>query len=198
MMPDSNSTQLGRTFTLGLDESPEVKITPKDAGKYLINISGRLPLGWIGALSIRLSQSEINIENGSGEIGENGLWRARLEVQPLGLRFEPTPELILRFIKEGGVYARMNSYPITLNGFFLRDSPKDDGSVLAEIFADDSVGFLAAVLNKFSLFSLYPREFRIDTVNNSISDSFLLYGIGGSKPSQSSVVSLGKSLQLLM
>ncbi|MBI2354034.1 MAG: hypothetical protein HYV06_03215 [Deltaproteobacteria bacterium] len=77
-----------------------------------------------------------------------------------------------------------------LYDYVLEHSAKYEGSLYIEVTGEDRLGFLSALLNAFSLFSLFPVEMVVETKQKKVMDRFWLKGLGGASPSESAASAL--------
>jgi hypothetical protein len=71
---------------------------------------------------------------------------------------------------------------------------RTDGQLELRVEAPDSLGFLGRLLSRISLLTLLPSELEIATVGGTITDPFVLGGIGTSPPNEEVLTALRSML----
>jgi hypothetical protein len=169
------------------------EINRMTSGHFALEIWGRLPPTWIGALSSGLSRNRISVINGAAKKVKTS-WQAEFEVMPAPLATDPNRIDFLELALKGHVAAP--AVTISLDEFLLDDNPqKYDGALYLEVKAQDQLGFLGALLNRLAYFTLFPESLIIETVDDRIFDRFWIKGLGGQFPSAASVKTLRQKLE---
>jgi len=173
---------------------PTARVVATGGALHLLELSGRQAPGWIGRLGTGLASLNVNILRGRAVKKSALEWSAWLELD----FFEATREAdkidYLRMAAD--TLTPPGSYNLTLESFKLSMSNKHNGSLHVEICGSDRIGFLASLLNMYSLYSLHPVEIEIETRDKKIHDRFWLKGMGGVIPSESSVSAVSDRLSV--
>ena len=163
------------------------EISSINSGKYSLKIWGRLPPGWMGNLSSGLSRHRINIISATAK-KEKLSWLAEFEIMPGRFAAELDKIDFLALATDGiDSDASMN---FSLDEVVFGEPDRNNGALYIEIKAPDQLGFLGAVLNRLSFYSLFPEAMVIETTNGRIFDRFWVKGIGGSAPSATAMDTL--------
>lgn len=170
--------------------------TASPDGHHRIQVSGKLPQGWIGRLSYRLAERGFDIRSGFGGRDVRGYWTARIEFashvgsqDPATLDFESLVQA-----EEGIAHDEVT---LELDSWLVV-GPAQDGCLGLSVVGRDRVGFLASLLRQLALLSLFPYEFSITTEGSIVRDRFSMKGIGGRRPSAEVCEELRRSLDTLV
>ena len=160
---------------------PSVRARALGAERYQFYLEGSLPPGWAGNLASGLAAQRISIERGEARAERGGIWTARFEVERLaGARpFESIDIAKLAATDAGEGFAT----PLRLFDSSVEASQDRGGCLVVAVTAQDSVGFLAALLRRLAFFSLFPVEMRLETRRGRIEDALWLRGAGDRAPS---------------
>lgn len=161
------------------------------SGKCILKVWGRLPPGWMGNLSSGLSRNHINIISAKAK-KENLSWTAEFEIMPDRFAAELDKIDFLALATDG--IDSDASVSFTLDELVFGEPERNNGALYIEIKAPDQLGFLGAVLNRLSFYSLFPEAMIIETTNGRIFDRFWIKGIGGSAPSATAMDTLKRKL----
>lgn len=167
------------------------EITPCKQGTSSLRVWGRLPPGWVGNLSSGLSRNSINIISATAR-KENLSWSAEFQIAPKGCTDLDTIDYVALATDEISAEAPVN---FSLDELLFGEPDRHQGSLYLEIKARDQLGFLGALLNQLSLYSLFPESMIIETVNSKVFDRFWIKGIGGSSPSANAMATLKRRLE---
>ncbi len=160
---------------------PSVRSRPLGAERHQVYIDGSLPPGWAGNLASGLATQRISIERGEARAERGGVWTARFEVARLA---GAPPFESIDFARLAATDAREGfATPLRLIGFELAPAAEHNGCLVLCVAAQDTVGFLAALLRRLAYFSLFPVEMRLETRGGAIDDRLWLRGAGDRVPS---------------
>jgi len=162
---------------------PTCNLIPKTATIHQIELRGNLTTGWIGRLTTGLANNSISVLRGKAEKVAALDWTAMLEIDFCNAVCTPAAIDYLALINETS--AHQTAEPVKLYSFLVERNNRHHGSLYVELTGADRIGFLAAMINLFSMYSLYPAEISIETNGLGISDRFWLKGLGGVLPSES-------------
>lgn len=171
---------------------PSVRVRSLGEERFRFYIEGSLAPGWAGNLASGLAAQRISIERGEAHAERGGIWTARFEVQRLAgaLPFEAIDLAELASTDSGEGFAT----PLRLIGFELEASAERGGCLVVAVSAQDTVGFLAALLRRLSFFSLFPIEMRLETRGGRVEDVLWLRGAGDRAPSSRAHEALRRAL----
>jgi len=150
---------------------------------YKLGITGKLAPGWVGRLSTGLANHRINVLRFKAEKTSLTEWFATLELDFSASQYLPTSIDYLKLAGETKTPPSVES--VKLDTFTVDKSPRHGGCLYIELTGPDRIGFLAALVNMFGMYSLNPVEVNIETAENRVYDRFWLKGLGGSTPSES-------------
>ena len=162
--------------------------------RYQLTMGGRFDPGWICGLSHGLAQRRVNITKVEATRGAGRNWQSCLDLDFSAAVLAPDTIDYLALSKSNATVQAL-AEPIVLDDYQLERSTKCEGSLYLEASGPDRLGVLSALLNTFSLFSLFPAEILVETKNKRIFDRFWLKGMGGSAPSQEAVAALRGRMQ---
>jgi len=176
-----------------LNNAAGFEVDRKSSGNFALKIWGRLPPNWIGSLSSGLSRNSISIVSGSAK-KVNTVWQAEFEIMPTHSSAHLNKIDYLSLAQEN--LAAAAPVEISLNEFVLDDDlRKHDGALYLEVKASDQLGFLGALLNRLSFYTLFPDALIIETVGGQIFDRFWIKGVGGQAPSIAAIKILRQKLE---
>lgn len=150
---------------------------------YKLEITGKLAPGWVGRLSTGLANHRINVLRFKAEKTTVMEWSATLELDFSASQYLPDSIDYQRLARETKTPPSVES--VKLDTFTVDKSPKHGGCLYIELTGPDRIGFLAALVNMFGMYSLNPAEINIETVEKRVYDRFWLKGLGGTTPSES-------------
>ncbi len=153
------------------------KLTSIGGGRHLLELSGRLALGWMGRLAAALAERRVSVVSARARQSAPRLWVAAFEIEPLdpGVALDSLDWVAFAALAPGravGVEPRLGSFRLERTGDALQ----------VEIHAQDQLGFLDGILRTFAACSLFPEEMLVETRGAEVLDTFVLRGIGGSMP----------------
>ncbi len=162
--------------------------------RYQLAMNGRFDPGWICALSHGLAERQINIMQveAARDTGRN--WNSLLNLDFRASGVEPDSVDYLALSRSSATVQAL-AEPLVLDDYQMERSNRCAGSLYLEASGPDRLGVLSALLNTFSLFSLFPAEILVETKGKRIFDRFWLKGMGGSAPSQEAVAALRLRIQ---
>ncbi|PLX96675.1 MAG: hypothetical protein C0621_01550 [Desulfuromonas sp.] len=185
-------------FLHGLPQNPnlaapvaagKVDLTPLGHDLYTLKLQGKFAPRWLANLTSGLSTRNISINRGSAMKMTHTLWEGNFEI------VSPDDPSRLDILALTGNERNTPKAPeIRLQRFHL-EARRDD--LYVEVEGSDTLGFLVALFNRFTFFSLFPSEVRIDTFSDQAQDRFWLKGLGGSAPSPESCDGLRLELEKL-
>ncbi len=152
---------------------------------YKLELTGKLAPGWVARLSTGLANNRINVLRFKAEKTSPIEWSATLELDFSESQYLPNSIDYLRLAKDTKTPPAVES--VKLDTFTVDKSPKHGGCLFVELTGPDRIGFLAALVNMFGMYSLNPVEINIETIENRVYDRFWLKGLGGSTPSESAI-----------
>jgi len=169
------------------------ELSPLAGGDYRLELAGKFPPRWLANLTSNLAAKDVNILRGEARKETPTLWKAVFELAPGEASALPAPEdFIAMTISEQftpkAPEIRLIRYALSSSGAGFR----------VDIEGFDSVGFLVALFNRFTFFSLFPAEIKIDTPGGKIRDSFWLRGIGGTFPTEECRAAIDQELSKLV
>ncbi|BDG10718.1 ACT domain-containing protein [Anaeromyxobacter paludicola] len=167
-----------RTQTRPAAHSPTVAMLASlGSGRHLLDLSGRLALGWMGRLAAALADRRVNIVSARARQGAPRQWVAAFELEPV----DPGLDLAaLDFVSFAALQpARPPALEPRLRSYRLE---RTEGGLRVELRADDQLGFLDGILRTFAACGLFPDEMLVETRDGEARDAFVLRGIGGSEP----------------
>jgi hypothetical protein len=150
---------------------------------YKLEITGKLAPGWVARLSTGLANHQINVLRFKAEKTTPIEWSATLELDFSASQYLPDSIDYLKLAKDTKTPPAVES--VKLDTLKVDKSTKHGGCLFVELTGPDRIGFLAALVNMFGMYSLNPVEINIETVENRVFDRFWLKGLGGSTPSES-------------
>jgi hypothetical protein len=162
--------------------------------RYQLTMEGRFDPGWICGLSHGLAQRKVNITRVEAARGTGRNWQSSLDLDFSAAVLAPDAIDYLALSRSNASVQAL-AEPIALDDYQLECSTKCEGSLYLEASGSDRLGVLSALLNTFSLFSLFPAEMLVETKNKRIFDRFWLKGMGGSAPSREAVAALRERMQ---
>lgn len=165
-----------------------VSLTRQGLQRFQLGLEGRLEPGWAGRLSNGLAQRNINIVRVEAARKHARHWSSHIDLDFISAKVRPESLDYLALSLEPA--EKQQQEPLVLDDFLLERSGKCDGSLYLEAAGPDRIGCLSALLNTFSLFSLFPAEMLVETQQKRIFDRFWLKGMGGSEPSPEAVAAL--------
>ena len=166
-------------------------------GRYQLALEGRFDPGWICGLSHELAQRKISITRVEAARGIGRNWKSLLDLDFSAAAVAPDAIDYLALSRSHATVQAL-AEPIVLDDYQLERSTRCEGSLYLEASGPDRLGVLSALLNTFSLFSLFPAEILVETKNRRIFDRFWLKGMGGSAPSREAVAALRERMQEFM
>jgi hypothetical protein len=171
---------------------PSVRVRPLGAERFQFRLEGSLAPGWAGNLASGLAASQFSIERGEARAERGGIWAACFEVRRLAGAppFDAIDVAALAATDSGEGFAT----PLRLFGFTLEASTERGGCLVVSVSAQDTVGFLAALLRRLAYFSLFPIELRLETRAGRVSDELWLRGAGDRMPSLRAQEALRRAL----
>lgn len=168
------------------------ELNREPSGHYALKIWGRFQLDWIAGFSSGLSKHRISIIGATAKKVKAG-WLAEFEIMATRSATDPNKIDYLAL-----ALARLETdMPVTvsLDEFVLGDPQEHNGALYLEVKAQDQIGFLGALLNRFAFYSLFPESMIIETLKGRIFDRFWIKGVGGQTPSDSAIITLKKKLE---
>lgn len=172
---------------------PTCNLIPKTATIHQIELRGNLTTGWMGSLTTGLASNSISVLRGKAEKITALNWTAMLEIDFCNAVCTPAEIDYLALINETSAY--QTAEPVKLHSFQAERNRRHNGSLYIELTGADRIGFLATMINLFSMYSLYPAEINIETKGLCISDRFWLKGLGSVLPSESASTAVIDSLK---
>jgi hypothetical protein len=174
-----------------------IKVRPAALSKdrHFVNLSGRLPSGWVGGFTRGLAEAGISIESGFGSRNARGFWTAEFELRRTRSSLDPARIDYAGLLKAPP--ARGVLTPIRL---YRYSAVRGNGEkrVCLDVEAPDQVGFLAQLLSQLSFFSLFPVELRVETRQGHVHDTVHLASVAGGAPSDHALVALRRDLNGLL
>ena len=167
------------------------EIRRETSGHFALKIWGRFQPDWIAGFSSGLSQNRISIISGTVKKVKTG-WQGEFEVMATGSATDPNSIDYLALAQN-----RLDTAPavtISLDEFVLGDPQKHNGALYLEVKAQDQLGFLGALLNRFAFYVLFPETMIIETLKGRIFDRFWIKGVGGKPPSAAVINTLKQKL----
>jgi hypothetical protein len=172
------------------------EVTPWARDLFHLRIWGRFPAGWVGALSLGLSQRRLTIVRGFARKMVQGHWIAELQLRPMpGAPEVGTVDFIELALGDPEPGRRA---PLALHSHYIDRSPDRGGMLFLEVRGEDCVGFLGSLLEGLAAVSLSPEEMRIETQGDIAFDRFQLRGMSGQLPSEEMRLALGRWLEGLI
>jgi len=174
-----------------MTERPAAKAEALEGKAARVELTGELPLGWLGNLASGLSRRGVSIVRGSAE--RQGLgWSAIFEVlseeeQQVHPKDIDYAALAIEDAPEG-------AQPVTLESFVLT-TPRRNAAIELTVRGRDRRGFLAALLERLAQLGLFPERISIETVHGSAADTLWLHALGGAAPTPRSIDSLREFLR---
>lgn len=162
--------------------------------RYQLTMEGRFDPGWICGLSHGLAQRKVNITRVEAARGIGRNWQSCLDLD-FGAAVLAHDAIDYLALSKSNATVQALAEPIALDDYQLERSTRCEGSLYLEANGPDRLGVLSALLNTFSLFSLFPAEMLAETKNKRIFDRFWLKGMGGSAPSREAVAALRERMQ---
>ena len=161
---------------------------PLGAERYRVELTGKFDPGWAGCFSTNLAARKINIlrVEAARKMGRNG--HATIDLDFRSTVTRPDQLDFHALCTTAGTH--MTADRLVLTDYQLERSGKHDGSLYLEAVGPDRIGCLSSLLNRFSLFSLFPIEMLVETQGKQIFDRFWLKGLGGSLPSEEATAAL--------
>lgn len=166
------------------------QLKPRDGSLRELALTGSFPPRWPGNLTAALAAQNINI----------------VSAHAVKKRFEWDATFVLDLSQFSGdidsvnftelAYTEPDDLPdgaVQLTRYALQRLPTGDLEV--SISGPDQIGFLARLLRRMTVLTLFPREFDIDTVSGRIKDRIVLGGIGNLMPTPAVMNSLENALQ---
>ncbi len=176
-----------------LPANPGFELDELGADRHRLRIWGRFLPGWLSGLSAGLALKQISIIGGAAEKVSPSAWFARLEIQA-----EPALAKSIDYLALAGARRTMEeAAQIVIDNFNIR-MEHDTGELYVEVCGEDQVGFLDAVLKKFTLYSLFPARMILETEAGKVFDRFWFKGIGGASPSTDTVSVVRNELRILL
>ncbi len=160
---------------------------------YQVDLKGRFAPGWVGHLSNGLAHRNINITRVEAARGVGMQWSARLNLDFTTTDIRPDDLDYIGLSRESSSAVKAES--LCIESLKMEFSTDCDGSLYLEAGGPDRIGILSSLLNRFSLFSLFPVKMLVETKNNRIFDRFWLKGLGSSIPSKEAVSALKERLE---
>ncbi len=162
-------------------------------GRLTVRMSGLLYAGWSSRLAAALSTRRINVVSGRGaRRGAGNVWDVELLVEPLDRAVDAWALDYLRLAREGKPPSQAEAPNLDLEHFTLT---RTEDELVVDIEAVDRLGFLDCILRVFALYSLFPRELRIETRGQRVRDQFRLQGPGGGAPALQVCEAVGLKLR---
>ena len=162
-------------------------------GRFSLALSGKFQPRWLANLTSNLAANDINILHGKAEKVTPVLWEGVFELEPTTTTaLSRHDDFVAMTVNEKHT---PKSPAVRLDDFALQHCK---GGLRADISGPDSLGFLVALFNRFTFFSLFPTRVQIDTPGGTIRDSFWLRGIGGTVPSEECRLALNDELAKLV
>jgi hypothetical protein len=122
------------------------------------------------------------------------IWVAEIEIEARDASIDPAAiDFVALTCDHGDAVQPLAGLKIA--SYRLMPTSRD---VEVDIRADDTVGFLHAVLRRFAFFGLFPHEMRVETRGSKLEDFFRLENIGGMAPAERTVVALDQHLRELV
>ncbi|HEY6871392.1 MAG TPA: hypothetical protein VI298_01565 [Geobacteraceae bacterium] len=162
------------------------------SGTFDLKIRGKMPHDWIVNLSAGIAGAGISIERGKARKVSTLVWEGTFELKPVAFGADPKGIDYLGFARTA---AKADGRALSIEEFSLRLPAASCDALSLEIRANDQTGFLGALLDRLSFFSLFPEEMDIETTAGKICDRFRLKGVGGQLPSDAVVAVLRRNLE---
>ncbi len=172
---------------------PAFETTRNSFGTFDLNVRGRMPHDWIVNLSAGVARAGISIERGKARKVSALNWEGKFEMKPVAFGVDPEGLDYPRLARTAA--AKVDGRTLAIEQFSLRFPTAPGDALRLEIRANDQTGFLGALLDRLSFFSLFPEEMNIETTAGKVHDRFRLKGIGGQPPSEAVVAVLRRSLE---
>lgn len=157
-------------------------------------MDGPLGPGWAGNLAAGLAAQRVSIERGQARAERGGIWTARFEVQrlPGAAPFASIDVAKLAATDAGEGFAT----PLRLLDFSVEWAPDRGGCLMLSVCAQDTVGFLAALLRRLSFFALFPVEMRLETRSGRVDDVLWMRSSGDRAPLARTREALRRALEV--
>lgn len=170
---------------------------PSRANAFRLEMTGFLSPGWSGRLAASLAEHRIEIVRGQAEKVSASSWRSSFELKSAPFAKNPAGLDFLHLAAQEPSAGRIVP-AISLLSVNVEPTAKHEGSLLVEIKGKDRLGFLADLLDYFSMRCLFPVKMTIDTEHDTAIDRFWLRGVGGSIPSEAISSSIKESLEQML
>jgi hypothetical protein len=166
-------------------------VVEKDpSGLSTVRLWGRLPPGWLGALSLGLARAGVGVVRGRAQRTARGRWEAELMVKAEG---ELDPAALDYLGLALGVERMGTPVPIAIQEFSTWRDPAR-GALWLDLRGPDRVGFLGSLLDRLAGLALFPEEMLIETRGPIAVDRLALKSLGGLPPSAEVQAALGALL----
>ena len=161
---------------LGVTTQATAQVQVQPGGLHRVELAGSFPHPhWLAFLCGGLSASGVSVVSGHAVRTTPLLWEghllvagdvAQLDIVALAGRRPPVRDAASPVLSWSTVERR------------------SDGLLYVSLEAPDALGFLGRLLGRMALITLLPTEVEITTVDDRISDRFVLSGIGSTPPSE--------------
>jgi hypothetical protein len=166
------------------------RIALDHARQHRLNLEGEFLPFWIGNLAAGLAAQRVSIVSGRGS-GTGLRWNASFLLDFAGSSADAAALDYVALANSEN--PSLIDTAISLTRCSCRRTPAKSLELTLE--GPDQSGFLAKLLRKLALLTLFPMEFEINTQGKQIQDRFILGGIGGVAPSDTLQATLEKVLQ---
>jgi hypothetical protein len=167
-------------------------ITKTAEGLYELSMSGRLHRPhWVVQLFAALSQLHVSICSGYATQDDAGGWQSKFVLDFSNSSANPQELDYATFTEQTATGDRSGTPK--LSRFELKR--RADQFLVLKVEGPDQIGFLAAILNRVSILSLFPSSLEIDTYKGEIRDAIVLRGISGRGPSDAAYQTLERMLR---
>lgn len=151
--------------------------------------------GWCGKLATGLAGHGVDIRRGDAVQTASGSWRAEFVLtMPVDCEIGSDDITALMATDAGAGFTSR----IVLFDYRLEESDAHQGCLRLDVEGEDRLGFLAALLRRLAFLSLFPVEFRLETVEGHARDRLWLRGGLGCAPQPNAMRTLAANLEALV
>lgn len=167
---------------------PTAQLKPDRGRRYRLEIQGRLPLFWAANLAAGLATRGISIVSGRA-VRQHLDWTAAFVIDATHATTDLDRLDCVRLAQTDCVVT--GTAEVQLTRFTCT---RLDAGLEVRLYGPDQGGFLAKMLRKMALLTLFPVQFEIATPAGRIEDVFMLSGVGGSAPTENARAAFEKML----
>ena len=171
----------GGAFTRRDEAWSEATVLGPD--EFRVRLGGLFTGAWMARLSNRLAERDLSIDHIHARLTTDRLWIAELHLIRLVLTTDPL-SLDYAALAEDDTEGPISG-KLLLDSYRLIESRDYGGTLMLTLEAEDSLGFLAALLGRLAQLELFPVELHIETRGGRAYDSLWLTGPAGGAPPSS-------------